>query len=144
MPSIHEDYYQWAIDTAKAVREERFQTVDLDALAEEIEDLGKSEKRALESAITQLYVHLLKQRYQPELAGSSWEISVKKQRRRIAKLVRENPSFKPFLASDEFIEDVYQDAILEAAEQTGLPEDAFPMECPFTFEDFGFPLTKAK
>jgi hypothetical protein len=143
MPSIQDDYYQWTIDTAKAVREERFQHVDLEALAEEIEDLGKSERRALSSAVSQLYAHLLKQQHQPELSGSSWEISIKKQRRQIAKLVNENPSFKPMLTDQEFIQDAYGDAVLDAAEQTGLPEETFPVDCPFTLADLGLPQTKA-
>jgi hypothetical protein len=145
MPSLYEtDYHQWAVDTAKAIREDRLHHVDLAAVAEEIEDLGKSERRALSSAISQLYVHLLKQRHQTGLSGSSWEISVKKQRRQITKLVKESPSFKPFLRNAEFIQDAYEDAVLEAAEQTGLPEETFPVDCPFTFEDFGFPQTFAK
>ena len=97
------------MDTATAIREGRVHHVDLAAVAEEIENLGKSERRALSRAVSQLYVPLLKQRYQPELAGSSWEISVKKQGRQITKLIEENPSFKPMLTDQGFIQDAYED-----------------------------------
>jgi hypothetical protein len=142
MPSLYEtDYYQWAVDTAKALREGRLQDIDVEATAEEISDLGKSERRALESAIVQLYVHLLKQRYQPErqITGSSWQKSINKQRFHIAKMLRENPSLKRFLTDSEFIGEVYREAVLESVEQTDLSEETFPAECPFTYEDFGLP-----
>jgi hypothetical protein len=55
--------------------------------------------------------------------------------------VRQNPSFERFLNSEEFIQEVYGDAVLEAAEQTGLPEETSPAECPFTYDDFAIPQT---
>jgi hypothetical protein len=101
--------------------------------------LGKSERRALESAIVQLHVHLLKQRYQPErqMTGSNWQSSINKQRFHISKILKENLSLKPLLTDTEFIEDVYREAVLESVEETNLPEETFPAECPFTYEDFG-------
>ena len=72
MPSRYEtDYYAWAIETARALRAGRIQDVDLAAAAEEIEDLGKSERRSLHSAVVQLFLHLLKSKYQPNLATAS-------------------------------------------------------------------------
>jgi hypothetical protein len=98
MPSQYEtDYHQWAIDTAKALRDGRFSEIDIEAAAEEIEDLARSQRRALRSALVQLFLHLLKTRYQPDLAGRSWEISIEKQRVEIADLLDENPSLRRYV-----------------------------------------------
>ena len=95
MPSKYEtDYYAWAMETASALRAGRIEDVDLAAAAEEIEDLGKSERRSLHSAVVQLFLHLLKSKYQPNLATASWEIYIEKQRLKIAHILDENPSLR--------------------------------------------------
>jgi hypothetical protein len=136
MPSLYEtDYFKWAMNTAAALREGRLQEVDLEAAAEEIEDLGKSERRSLHSAVAQLFLHLLKTHYQPELAGASWQISIEKQRRQIARIIDDNPSLKPLLCDSAFIEDVYGDAVLDAVLETGLPKATFPPMSPYGTAD---------
>jgi Domain of unknown function DUF29 len=85
------------MDTAAALRKGRLQDVDLEAAAQEIEDLGKSERRSLHSAVVSLFMHLLKVRHQPQLATLRWEASIEKQRRKIATILEENPSLKPLL-----------------------------------------------
>lgn len=138
MPSKYEtDYYAWAMETAAAMREGRLADIDFSAVAEEIEDLGKSERRSLASALEQLFLHLLKLRFQRELATRSWEISVRKQRRQVKRLVTENPSLRPLLSDTDFLRDVYTDAVLGAMEETGLPENSFPEDCPFGLNDMG-------
>jgi hypothetical protein len=136
MPSQYEtDYHQWAIDTANALRAGRFEEIDIEAAAEEIEDLAKSQRRALRSAIVQLFLHLLNSTYQPNRSTPSWQISIRKQRRKIDRILRENPSLAPLTADTSFLADAYDDAVLDAVAQTGLPEGTFPVECPFTPED---------
>jgi hypothetical protein len=136
MPSQYEtDYHQWAIDTANALRAGRFEEIDIEAAAEEIEDLAKSQRRALRSAIVQLFLHLLKSTYQPNRSTPSWQISIRKQRRKIDRILKENPSLAPLIADTSFLADAYDDAVLDAVAQTGLPEGTFPVECPFTPED---------
>ena len=129
------DYHQWAIDTANALRAGRFHEIDIEAAAEEIEDLAKSQRRALRSALVQLFLHLLKTRYQPELAGRSWEISIEKQRVEIADLLHENPSLRQYVVDPDFLSRAYKVAVLEAERQTGLPRSTFPSDCPFTSAD---------
>jgi hypothetical protein len=136
MPSLYEtDYHKWAMETAAALREGRLHDIDLEATAEEIEDLGKSERHSLESAVTQLFLHLLKTKFQPHLAGASWEASIKKQRVKIAKITSENPSLTPLLTNRTFLQDAYRDAVLDAVIETGLPESTFPAACPFGPDD---------
>ncbi|MDQ2949546.1 MAG: DUF29 domain-containing protein, partial [Acidobacteriota bacterium] len=70
------DTHQWALDTAAAIRSRRFEGIDWDQVAEEIEDLANSRRDKLESHLAQLIYHLLKMEFQPERHGVSWDISV--------------------------------------------------------------------
>jgi hypothetical protein len=145
MATLYEqDFHQWAMDTAAALREGRTDEVDLNAVAEELEDLGRSEKRSLRSAIAQLYMHLLKIRYEPEKHTVSWDASVEKQRDEIEDLIADNPSLKRLLTDLDFITRAYRLAVQDAVRETGLPKKTFPDVCPFTFEDFGLPFTNTK
>jgi hypothetical protein len=103
----------------------------LTEVAEEIEDLGKSERRAFESALSQLFLHKLKWDYQPNLRGRSWEVSIQKQIRILRKILRENPSFAPLLEQPDFIAEIYGDAVLDAMAETGLEASTFPAACPY-------------
>jgi hypothetical protein len=108
-------------------------------LIEEVEDMGKSERRALESCLIELMLHLLKCQYQKQRKGSSWEISVNKQRLAIEKILRNNPSLNYQL--DERRLDCYHDARRHTAIETKLPLSTFPESCPYTLEqlaDFDF------
>jgi hypothetical protein len=132
MPNLYEtDYFAWTKSTAAALRDGRTRDVDLAEVAEEIEDLGKSERRALESALGQLFLHKLKWDYQPTLRGRSWEISIQKQIRTLRKILRENPSFGSLLEQPAFIAEAYGDALLDAMAETGLDASTFPPECPY-------------
>jgi hypothetical protein len=140
------DYYAWTAVMAETIRHgDEVSREDQFLLAEEIEDLGKAELSKLESAVEQLYLHLLKQRHQPAKAGSSWETSIKKQRFQIERLLKRNPSFKRYLRADEsdaameFLADAYKAAVFEAMEQTGLPAQTFDAENPFGYDAFGLP-----
>ncbi len=87
-----EDFYAWAMTTAALLRQRRFAEIDIAHLAEESEDMGKRERRTLESHIRTVTLHLLKWRYQPEKLGASWRQSVRNGRIEIQKLLRDSPS----------------------------------------------------
>lgn len=127
-----EDYHAWALETAQLIREGRFLEVDTEHLAEEIEDMGASRERELESRLGVLLAHLLKWRYQPEGRGASWEATIKEQRQRVARLLRKNLSLRSKL--DEVSADAYSDARLIARRETGLAEATFPLENPYEWE----------
>ena len=131
MSKLYEtDYFAWTKSTAAALRDGRVCDIDLAEVAEEIEDLGKCERRALESALCQLFLHRLKWDYQPNLRGRSGEVSIQKQIRTLRKILRENPSFEPLLGQPDFIAEAYGDAVLDAMSETGLEASTFPPECP--------------
>jgi hypothetical protein len=124
------DFYAWANTQAELLRAGKLHQADIEHIAEEIESMGKGELRQLENRLAVLFAHLLKWRFQPTHRGRSWELTVKEQRRRLRRHLAQNPSLQHKLP--QAWEDAYGDAILEAARQTGLAEDAFPVQCPFT------------
>jgi len=130
---LHErDFYAWANEQAALLRAGRLSEADIDHIAEEIESMGKSEKRELVSLLTVLLAHLLKWYYQPVRRGAPWEVTIRIQRRDLYRHIRDNPSLVATL--DEAISDAYGDAVLTAYGETGLPKQTFPAACPWSFE----------
>ncbi len=133
MSDLHrQDFRAWTRQQADLIRSGRFAELDAVNLIDEIEDMGGSRERELESRLGVLLAHLLKWRYQPDRRGRSWRLTIAEQRRRIARLLKRNPSLKPLLT--EVLEDAYGDALLMAARETDLDESAFPPTCPFSLE----------
>jgi hypothetical protein len=124
------DYVGWAEDTAQAIEDGRFQDIDRAALADEVRDLSKSERRGLTSALKVLVMHMLKSRYQPEKQTPSWQASINVQREDVEEYLHESPSLR--LDLPRLLEKAYQRARIEAADETGLELDAFPESCEWT------------
>ena len=127
------DYNLWVRQTAKLLREHRWHDVDLENLLEEIEDLGKSERRGITSQLTRLLLHLLKWKYQPQRRSDSWLDSIADSRLQIELALQDSPSLKVYPL--EQLEQSYQRARRSASKQTGLPLTKFPEKCPFLLED---------
>lgn len=126
------DFYTWTQQQAALLKSGRLTEIDIENLIEEIETMGRSEKRALESRLSVLLLHLLKWQYQPGRRGNSWKYSIDEQRLRFQKVLRQNPGLKSELS--EIIADAYELAALKAAHETGLRADVFPKVCPWSFE----------
>ncbi|RFP52700.1 MAG: DUF29 domain-containing protein [Limnothrix sp. CACIAM 69d] len=126
------DYYGWVQQQAELLRSGRFDQLDLENLLEEVESLGRSEKRALVSQLERLYLHLLKWRFQPSKRSNSWVFSIRSARREIQRLLTENPSLKSWLPSA--IAQAYLPAREQAFVETKLPLKTFPIEPPFSWE----------
>lgn len=130
MPTRYEtDVVAWANEQARFIRNGQFHMLDLEHLAEEIEDVGKSEKRELASRMAVLLMHLLKWKFQPELRGKSWDRTIKEQRIRIGLAIKETPSLKTSLVDEDWIKGTWADAVFQAIKETGL--DSFPENCPW-------------
>lgn len=127
-----QDYYKWLEQTATAISTGQWNEVDIANLVEEIKDMGKSEKRALESNLTVILLDLLKYKYQPTHRSNSWLSSILEHRLRIKKQIKESPSLRPYL--EQVFEECYNDARLRSAVETGLVLTTFPTENPFNVE----------
>ena len=135
-PTTHalyeEDLAAWATETARLLRERRFDEIEIEDVAEEIEDMGKSQRHALGSRLTVVLLHLLKWKYQPNKHSRSWQSTIVTQRRELRQLLKQSPSLKREVA--ESVKEVYPDAVDVAAVETGLSATTFPSECPFSPE----------
>ena len=126
------DYYAWAMEQAELLRAGRLSDADIANIAEEIESMGRSEKRELLNRLEILLTHLLKWQVQSALRGNSWTLTIREQRRKLDRHLQDNPSLRAIL--DAAIPEAYGDALIEAQQQTGLPESAFPAAVPWTRE----------
>lgn len=133
MTAIYDtDFYTWTQQQVVLLKLGRFADIDLENIIEEIESMGRSEKRELESRLTVLLQHLLKWQYQPARRGKSWELTIKAQRIDFLKVLRDNPGLKSKLSG--ILLDAYQLAVVKASQETGLDESIFPSNCPWSFE----------
>jgi hypothetical protein len=132
-PDLYDrDFYAWANEQAALLRTGDLSAADIAHIAEEIESLGKTEKRELVNRLAVLLLHLLKWRYQPDRRGNSWRRTIREQRLRLASHLVDNPSLRAKIL--EATEEAYRLAIIGAADETGLDEGIFPPTCPWTFD----------
>ncbi len=133
VPSLYDiDFYHWTQTMATALHQGRWQELDIDNLAEEIESLGRSDKRALKHRLEVLLMHLLKWQCQPEKRSNSWRATIVEQRLRILELLSDSPSLKPYLEAE--FANGYINACKLAAAETGLDATVFPSKYPFTLK----------
>jgi hypothetical protein len=134
MSDLYErDFYAWAHEQAALLRAGKLSAADIANIAEEIESMGRSEKRELVSRLQVLFLHLLKWNYQPERRGRSWAFSISNSRDQLSSHLRDNPSLKS--KTTEAVAEAYRVARREAAIETDLPLKTFPVECPWTFDE---------
>jgi hypothetical protein len=125
-----QDFYAWTQQQAELLRSGRVEGLDIENLAEEIESLGRQERQELRNRLGVLMGHLLKWRYQPEARSKSWTGTIREQRYRIDRLLKENPSLKPYLA--EAIALAYPLALALVEQETPLDPNTLPQICPFS------------
>src|SRR5271165_2116939 len=138
-PLYDRDFYAWSRQQTELLRAGKLAQADIEHIAEEIDSMGRTEKRELISRLSVLLLHLLKWRYQPDKRSPSWEASIRVQRNRLADHLDDNPSLKPLLP--QALASAYRDAALEAVAETGLARSTFPEACLWTVEqlfDGGF------
>ena len=80
------DFYAWTQQQAEMLRARAPRGLDWENLAEEIESMGRRDRREVERRLRVILHHLLKWRVQPELRGPSWRRTLREQRRQIEKL----------------------------------------------------------
>ena len=132
MPLYDDDFYAWTKHQATLLRAAKWQELDYVNLAEEIESLGRSDRRQLKHRLEVLIMHLLKWQYQPERRerGQSWRSTIREQRNRIHDLLEDSPSLRPQV--DTLNPQIYIQARLRALDETQLDEAVIPTVCPYT------------
>ena len=130
--SYEKDVVAWANEQAALLRAGKLSAIDAEHIAEEIEDVGKSEQRELVSRMAVLLAHLLKWRFQPDRRGASWMRTIDAQRADIAYALSDARSLKPRLEDAAFMRVVWKKALAQAVNETNL--DVFPESCPWSVE----------
>ena len=133
--AIHyeQDAYAWALEQAGLLRAGKLDKLDLEHLAEEIESMGKSERRALISQLARLLMHLLKWENQPERRSRSWRLTIEDAQTKVQRLLKDNPSLKASLP--ELMDEAYVDARRAAAIEIDREPQEFPEQCLYSFDD---------
>jgi hypothetical protein len=124
------DFAAWTADQAGRLRSLRPAGLDWENLAEEVESLGRSDKRAVGSDLKVLLEHLIKWRYQPDRRSASWSDSIEEHRDRILRILEDSPGLAALPA--EILEEEYGWARRKALRDTGLPSERIPDDCPFS------------
>ena len=122
------DYYLWLKTTINQIRTGQFTAVDLENLLEELETMGRSEKRAIESLLIKLLEHLLKLQYwdrKRERNQGHWRGEIRTFRRQIQRSLQDSPSLKPYIL--EIFDECYQDARKEASDRSQISLGIFPV-----------------
>ena len=127
------DFHAWTVEQARLLRSGDLAAIDVENIAEELEGMGRSERRELRSRLVTLLMHLLKWRGQPGFRSRSWSATIREQRQEIATLLSESPSLAPLLPA--MLSQAYAIAREKAAAETGLAEAEFPADCPFALDD---------
>ena len=123
-PAYDADVHGWAMAQAAFLRSGRADRIDWLNVAEEIEDVARSERRTAESALRIIMAHILKWQIQPERRGRSWSLSIKEQRLVYRQSLRENPSLAG--SAEQMRDDAFHRARIEAAREMDMPLKAMP------------------
>ena len=129
-----EDFHLWTQRQAQLLRQRRFTDVDLEHLIEEIEDLGSSQRSAVESHVINILWHLLKLQFSPAVPPRhGWEITVEAQR--IGLKRRLTASLRNHVAAE--LQQLYADArrlAVRDLRQDSVPADRLPLDCPYMLD----------
>ncbi|MFM7885102.1 MAG: DUF29 domain-containing protein [Pseudanabaena sp.] len=134
------DFYAWTLEHSRLLQSGELKGLDIENLVEEIESLGRQERRELENRLGVLIGHLLKWFYQPEKRSKSWKVTIWVQRQQIQRHINRNPSLKSYLL--EAVSIGYELGLELFFRETQLLDVDLPDVCPFSVEqifDAAFP-----
>ena len=124
--TYEQDFVGWLNTQAELLKTGKVNELDIKNLVEEIEAMGRGEKRELENRMIILVMHLLKWTFQPNYQSRSWANTINEQRRRIGRVIKDSPSLKNSLNDTEWFNDIWQSALYQAVSETGLDIKIFP------------------
>ncbi len=131
--AYEQDVIAWSREQARLLRDGQWANLDIEHLADEIEDVGKSESRELASRMAVLLGHLLKWALQPERRGASWESTIKDQRKVLRRRIKRMPSLKSEVADTEWQDEAWLDGWTLAQNETA--QDIFPRNRSWLMEE---------
>lgn len=121
------DFALWVEDMVNQLKAKELDRVDWENLIEEIESLGRREKRELESQLTTLFEQALKRCYVPlPDCYRGWESTLKRTQKELKKILRDSPSLRNYFL--EILDECYEDAVDNIIDEYDV---TFPNVCPF-------------
>lgn len=132
LPLYERDFYAWTQEQAEKVRGRAHNDIDWENVAEEIDSVGRSQKKEIRSRLAVLLQHLLKWEHQPELRSHSWQSTISEQRTSLQGTLTDSPSLESFPA--EALGWSYALAVRRAVRETRLPAASFPDDCPYSVQ----------
>ncbi len=126
------DFYAWVNEQAALLRAGDLSRADVENIAEELERLGRTEKREFVSRLTALLLLLLRARFQPKRRSPAWKDAISSARGQLLEHLEDNPSLKDKLT--EAMASAFRNARRAAIDEAGLDEGVYPLACPWTFE----------
>lgn len=132
MSTYDADIIAWANEQARLLRARCFDQLDIEHIADEIEDVARAEQRALAARMADLLAGLLRWQHQPGLRCSNWQGTIELQREAVRLHLRRTPSLRLMLADDDWRDEMWCGGVLAAIKETGLAN--LPKACPWTME----------
>lgn len=128
IPLYDQDFALWIETTVNQLKSKNFTELDLENLINEVESLGRQDKRELESRLITLFEHAIKRRYVPlSDCYRGWENTLKRTQKELKKNLRDSPSLKNYFL--EILNDCYQDAVDNLQDDYDIN---FPENSPFS------------
>ncbi len=137
MTTYDQDFFTWTQEQAAFLRRGQFEYLDLEYLAEEVEDMGKSERREFAARLAVIITHLLKlelQTVRTPANEKSWRRSIIEQRRAVQRHLLDNPGLKNPIHIQHVLATAWVDGLSTALHETGLDPDLFPIDNPYLLE----------
>ncbi len=124
------DFYGWLQHHIDLLKQGKLNDLDVDILIDELESMGKRDRRELTNRLMILIAHLLKWQFQSEKQCGSWKGTIRKQRIQLLEHLEDSPSLKNHF--DESVMKAYPKALMLAVDETGLSIETFPQNCLYT------------
>lgn len=128
-----DDLYAWALEQAALIEAGRFSELDVVNLADEVADVARREVHQLESRLSRVLQHLLKWDYQKERRAASWARSIREQRRRVSRLLKDSPSLTNRV--DALLKEAYTQGRVAALNESNLPDHMIPEANPYSWDE---------
>jgi len=126
------DYLLWLEENIRLLSDRQLQKIDYDHLIEELESLGRSEKRTVESLMKQLLIHLLLYQYwgtEYQRNANHWSLEILTFRDQLNEELAAKTIYN-YLVDN--LDKIYQSAMKLAAQKSQL---SLPQQCPYTFQE---------
>ena len=127
------DEHRWIEQQVSLLEGGDLSALDRAHLIEFLTAMAARDKRAIQSRLTVLLAHVLKVQFQPSHISRSWASTIQEQQRKIRLMIQSVPSLRQYV--DTIYAEAYEDAVKEAAIQTGIPISQFGLPAQYISYD---------